>query len=204
MTMLVVCVCVCVGVCTHAASITTATPLGCRASNIPMAICLVRRSWTEGDKVRHVWIQTAVKCTCRLWRESAKPDKTESFLLDAYPEASDCRSPQSCRDKSTSRAHDSSFFAITSFAFQEDVQSDRPASNTRSPEYNSNASLFFYSLIDLNFHHVGDITGKPLYRALFYIVSCINVGNLANCYNFDTWPASEKMISGGPSGQISS
>lgn len=39
---------------TYVASITTATPFGCRASDIPMAICLVRRSWTERSKeIRH-------------------------------------------------------------------------------------------------------------------------------------------------------
>ena len=39
-----VCVCVCVFVFTHEASMTTATPLGCRASETALAICLVRRS----------------------------------------------------------------------------------------------------------------------------------------------------------------
>lgn len=37
-------------VCTYEASITTATPSGCRESHIAMAICLVRRSWTGGKK----------------------------------------------------------------------------------------------------------------------------------------------------------
>lgn len=37
-------------VCTYEASITTATPFGCRESHIPIAICLVRRSWTGGKK----------------------------------------------------------------------------------------------------------------------------------------------------------
>lgn len=53
----------CLYMCTYAASITTATPFGCRASNIAIAICLVRRSWTERNKIWHplYWNQVTFK-----------------------------------------------------------------------------------------------------------------------------------------------
>ncbi len=36
---------------TYAASMTTATPTGCKASEMAIAICFVRRSWTVINKI---------------------------------------------------------------------------------------------------------------------------------------------------------
>lgn len=77
---------------TYEASMTTATPRGCREFHIPMAICFVRRSWTA--RWRHIEFKGR--------RESASPLKWQLLsvcLLTLKPPAINFHNPVEARTK---------------------------------------------------------------------------------------------------------
>lgn len=79
-----VCVCVCEH--TYVASMTTPTPVGCRASVIATAICLVNLSWTGGQtwtRLNRTNNVQADREQLQHWPSSPRPGRSRCFPLAA-------------------------------------------------------------------------------------------------------------------------
>lgn len=76
---------------TYVASMTTPTPVGCRASVIATAICLVNLSWTVGQTA------TGLDRTNSVRRRSAEK-KNSDRLLTLEPPAVDLNNPEETED----------------------------------------------------------------------------------------------------------